>query len=101
MGEVHFCTTIRHLYMSPTLKRGKEHKEVAHPIAFVFIIVTLRLTRFRWERLAGLHYLLLARLIDTYERLLRDIGTMIDIQHVFHGTDKCRIGFGRNTPLLF
>ena len=70
-------------------------------MAFVFIIVTLRLTRFRWERLAGLPYRWLARLSDTYERLLRDIGTRIDIQHVFHGTDTFGMGFGRNPPLLF
>jgi len=74
---------------------------MAHPSACVFIIVTLRLTRFRGERLTGLSYLLLARLIDTDERLLRSIGPVIDIQHVFHGTDEFGIGFGRNTPLLF
>jgi hypothetical protein len=101
MCPVDFRSPIRDSHMAPPFKRSKQHKQIAHTLAFIFIIVALRLARVGWQRLTGFTDLLFARLIHTNERVLRRIRAMVDIKHIFHAPDKFSIGLWRDAPLLF
>src|SRR5262245_49012702 len=56
-----------------------------------------RLHRFGW---AALVEELLGSFVQADQRSLRIEGTLVDIQHVFHGAHKRGVGFGRNAPAL-
>ena len=94
-------TGVRHLDMPPAFQRSKHHKQIAHPVPFIFRIVACWVTSFHRQRKPGFFPLLLTRFIETPLRIFLRVGTLIPLQHIFHRTDKLRIGFWGNTPTGF
>ena len=45
MGVIHSGAMTCHLHMPPSLQRGKEHEQVAHPIALILVVDALRWIR--------------------------------------------------------
>src|SRR3989337_2760771 len=76
-----------------------EQEQVTGPIAHIFGIVALGLTRTRRQWCTYLAHQLFAHLVHTDQRSLRIVGPCVDIQHILHMVDKLRIGLGRNAPL--
>jgi hypothetical protein len=64
VGEVLHRPLLSHRQMSVAPQRLAEEEEVAHPVALVLVVVTLRLTRRGGQRRAGLGDQLLARLVE-------------------------------------
>lgn len=98
MGKIHTRASIRYLDVSPSFQRSKDHKQIAHTISLILIIITLGLTCLSRQRLARFFHLLFACFINTDQGTLRIIGTTIDFKNIFHRTDKTSIFFRSNTP---
>src|ERR1700730_9062890 len=86
--------------MSPAFQRREHHEQIGHAIAFVFVIVTLRSSRFGGDRRARLDDQLLRGFVEAHQGTLGIVRPVIDLQHIFHAGDKGRAGVGRNHPLL-
>src|SRR5688500_2153258 len=65
MSPVHIRLSIGHFHVAPPFEGGKDHKQGAHPVAIVFIIIALGLARLTRQGRAGFLDLLLARLVST------------------------------------
>src|SRR5271165_3478640 len=100
MGVIDGRATVGDFHMAPAFQRREHHEQVSHAIAFVFVVVTRRLSRLGGDRLARLDDELLRRFIEAYEGTLGIMRSLVDFQHVFHVGDKRRAGLGRDHPLL-
>ena len=101
MGKVNHGALPGYFDMSPRLQWCKENKEIAGAIALVLIIIFGHITRSWRQRHTSLLGQLFATFIKADKRSFWIVGTMIDRQRIFHGTDE--VGTLRlwNTPLLF
>src|SRR5512145_1187216 len=88
MGKVHLGALLRHLHVPPARLRFDKEKEIPGAIAFVLVVKALRLSRLRWQRDAGLFDQLLARFIKVDLGTSRIIRLRVNLQDVFHGSDK-------------
>jgi hypothetical protein len=87
------------VYATPSLQRRKHHEEIGDAVALVFIVVTSRLSGPGRDRGARLGDQLLGGLVQTHERTIGIARPLVGFQHVFHGGDEARVGFGRDHPL--
>src|SRR5271166_3612045 len=85
--------------MAPALQRRKDHEEIGDAVALIFVIVTRGSSGLGRDRGARLGDQLLRGLVQTHERTIRIARPLVGFQHVFHGGDEARIGFGRHHPL--
>ena len=69
-----------------------------HPVALVARDCRSRARRTRQSRFL---HLLFAGFVQAHQDFIVFIGTVIDLQHVFHGTHKVRTAFRRDAPTLF
>ncbi len=80
---------------------GSESKEpMGCAVADVLEVETFRLARRRRQWRSRLADELLTGLVQANHRPIRVEGTMVNLQHVFHRTDKLRVRFRRDAPLL-
>src|SRR5580704_11694065 len=86
--------------MAPTLQRREHHEQIGHTIAFVFVIMTRRLSWFGGDRRVRLDDKLLRGFVEAYQGPLGIARSVIDLQNIFHVGDKGRAGVGGNHPLL-
>src|SRR5260370_8355875 len=87
--------------MTPACKWLKTHEETAHALSRVFVIVSLDLPRLRRNGHPRFAHQLLTGFIEAHLWIPGIIGTDVDIQYLFHLTDKSGIGLGRNAILFF
>ena len=90
---------VGHLHAAPALKRRKHHEEIGDAVAQVFVVVPSGPSGLGRDRSARLGDQLLGGLVQTHERTIGIARPLVGFQHVFHGGDEARIGFGRNHPL--
>ena len=93
--------TLAHSQQSLARQRFNGHKHTHGSMPLIFIVVTLWLSCLHWLPLALVGKQLLAAFIHTDLGKSWVIGTMIDLQNIFHMIDKLPILFGGNAPLLF
>src|SRR5580658_4777726 len=86
--------------MTPAFQRREHHEQIGHTIAFVFVIMTRRLSWFGGDRRVRLDDKLLRGFVEAYQGTLGIARSVIDLQNIFHVGDKGRAGVGRNHPLL-
>jgi hypothetical protein len=80
---------------APALQRREDHEEIGDAVALVFVVVTSGSSGLRRDRSARLDDQLLGGLVQTHERTIGISRPLVRVQHVFHGGDEARIGFGR------
>ena len=90
---------VGHLHAAPTLQRREDHEEIGDAVALVFVVVTSGSSGLGRDRRARLGDQLLGGLVQTHERTIGISRPLVGVQHVFHGGDEARIGFGRDHPL--
>src|SRR5262249_8176896 len=88
MGKVHLGALLRYLHMPPASLRFDKEKEIPGAIAFVFAIIALWPPWLSRQREAGLLDQLLGRFIKVDLGTLRIIRLRVDLQHVFHRSNK-------------
>ena len=69
-GSVGPGAPVRHLHPAPSLQGRKQHEQVAHSVAFVFVIVRHGSPGLRREGLVGLLHQLFAGLVQTHQHLV-------------------------------
>ncbi len=100
MGVIDGRATVRDLHAPPAFQRREHHEQVGHAIAFIFVVMTRRLSRLGRDRRARLDDELLRRFIEAYEGARGIVRPLVDFQHVFHIGDERGAGLGRDHPLL-
>ena len=93
------CSLSCHLHMTPTKTRTEYDKKITGSISLICIILSPWLARF-WGK--GREYItqqLIWLLIKAYYWISEVIASFIQIQYVFHKTDKLSSHF-RDAPLL-
>lgn len=96
-----FGPALCHLGLAPSLEWLAKHKDVADTIAFILRIETLNLTRSqRYSKPSFFHHLF-AALVHTHNGIIRIIRPLINVQNIFHGTNKLGILLGWNAPFFF
>src|ERR671918_477477 len=100
MGEVHRRAPLRHLHPPLPRQRLEDHEQIGRALALVLVIDALRLPRRHRDGQAGFCHQLFAGLIHAHLRAPGIVGTHVDLQHIFHSTDKLGIGLRRNHPLF-
>src|SRR5215470_3627216 len=70
-------------------------------VTLVFVIITRRLSWLHRDRGARFFDKLLRRLVNTNQRIVGIVRSMIDFQHVFHRCYKGAVRLGWDHPLLF
>ena len=68
-GPIHLGPLVRHRHSPPPLQGREQHEQVAHPVSLVFVIVGQGRSGPRRERCAGLFHLLLAGLVQPFDKL--------------------------------
>src|SRR5499427_10298551 len=86
--------------MPPARLRFTEHKEVARPVALVFIVIARWRAGFGGQRHTCLRNQLLAGFIKVDLRARGIIGLLVEVEHVLHGGDKLGAHVWQ-APLLF
>src|SRR5271166_2363292 len=94
-GGVAIC----HFDMAPALQRREDHEEIGDAVALIFVVVSRGLSRLGWDRRTGLGNQLLGGLVQAHQRTGGISRLLVGFQHVFHGGDEARAGFGRDHPL--
>ena len=74
MGVIDGRPAVGDLHVAPALQRSEHHEQIGHAIAFVFVVVTRRLSRLGGDRRARLDDELLRRFIEAYEGRLGSRG---------------------------
>ncbi len=82
-------------------QRLKEHKQIGYTFPFVLIIDPLRLSRLSRQGFIYIREQLFAGLIHAYQGILGIMRTGINLQDIFHITDKSSIGLRRNAIFFF
>ena len=90
---------VGHFHAAPALQRREDHEEIGDAVALVFVVVTSGSSGLGRDRGARLGDQLLGGLVQTHERTIGITRPLVGFQHVFHGGDEARIGFGRDHPL--
>jgi hypothetical protein len=85
--------------MAPALERFAEQKEVEHPAADVFIVLTSDLARLHRQRFMHLAEHLFADLVHADHWTTGIIGPSVDLEHILHMPDKVTTLLGRDHPL--
>ena len=67
VGVIDGGAVVGDFHAPPALQRSKHHEQIGHAIAFVFVVVTRRLSRFDGDRRARLDDELLRRFVEAYE----------------------------------
>ena len=86
---------------TPALQGCEQHEKVAHPVAFVFIIIRARRSGAGWTAQPGLLHLLFAGLVQAHQDLVVPVLAMVDLQHILHGAHEFGTALGRDAPALF
>jgi hypothetical protein len=80
--------------MAPTFQRREQHEPIGHAVAFVFVIVTLRVSRFGADRRARLDDQLLRGFVEAHEGARGIARPVTELRNIFHVGDKGRAGVG-------
>ena len=78
MCEINASALVSDFNVSKSLKGCENHKEIAHAIAFIFRIISVRFANRHRERGASFLKVLFTRLIDTHHRTHRVLDEWID-----------------------
>jgi hypothetical protein len=89
------------LHVPFSLQRFEEHEQVANTMPPIFVIDPFWLPRLEGKRLANFLKQLFGSFIHTHVGPLGIIGSNINLQYIFHVTDKGSIGFGWDAMFLF
>ena len=95
---VNLGAPLRDFHPAPSLQGCKQHEQVAHPVALVFVIICHDRSR---SRRAGLLHQLPAGLVQTHQHLILSVRAVINFQHVLHGAHEVSAALGRQAPALF
>src|ERR1700751_3600445 len=101
IGVIDGRVAIRDFHMPPALQRSEHNEEIGPAVTLVFVIITRRLSWLHPDRGARFFYKLLGRLVNTNQRIVGIVRSMIDFQHIFHRSDKGAVRLGWDHPLLF
>ena len=98
---VHFRPPVRHSDPPPPFQRRKQHEQVAHPVALVFVIIRDCRSGAERARQSRFLHLLFAGLVQAHQHLIVPELTLVDLKHVLHGADELGVALGRDAPALF
>jgi hypothetical protein len=87
-----------YLDCTPPYQRLGEQKHVGCPDPFIFVIVALWLARFGWQGCARFLDQLHRLFIHIHQRVPWIIGTLIEIEDIFHISHKVGTVLWRNHP---
>src|SRR5690606_18927947 len=101
VGKIDHGALVGHFQMPPGKQRRKKDKQVTGAIALILIVILSHLARLWWQRQARFFRLLLAAFVKANQWTGGVRRSMVDFQHIFHGTNKVSTFLFRNAPLLF
>lgn len=99
-GKLDAASLVGDFDVAPAAQRFRHDEQVGRPVAFLFAVHPLGMSRRHRDRLPDFAQQLLAGFIQADLRSLGIIGALVDIQHVFQMPDKLRVLLGRNAPTL-
>ena len=100
VGKIDFGSPLSYADVAPTAERLKEHEQITGSVAFIFIIIALRLSGFCRQGLPHFSDELLAGFVKTDQWTLSIIGLVIKLQYVLHRAYEISILFRRDYPGL-
>src|ERR1019366_1737851 len=100
LSIIHTGAAFGHFHVTLASERFEHHEHIRRAVALVFIIGRRQTPRSSGNRRARFLDQLLAGFVETNQRTLGIVGPMIDLQHVFHRTNKVRILIRLNHPAL-
>ena len=98
LGPIQACASVGDTHRALPRQRLDRHEHVHCATPLVRAVVLGHLTRLGRQRLTHLGDQLLAAFIQAHQRLLRIVGPMVDVQHVFHGSHELGRWLFRQAP---
>src|SRR4030042_5098335 len=98
---IDFRSALGDPYISLPIKRFEKHEHIANTITLIFIIITYLYAGSHSPWFTGLFGQLFGCLVHADQWKIRIIGSLVNSQDIFHGTNKGRIGLRGNAPLIF